>query len=304
MINPEKMITVVLPTYNGSKYIRNSIDSIIAQTYDNWELIIVNDCSTDNTPVIVADYADKDPRIRVISNEVNKKLPASLNVGFSEARGELLTWTSDDNAYHDDAFRKMVDALNDNEDVDLVYSDFELIDTEGNHTGSVIEPEPEELKINNCVGACFLYRRSIAEKIGQYDTKLFLAEDYEYWLRVFLNGTVVHISDSLYDYRLHEKSLTQTRKIAIQKATFLAREKHFFDLLKRCRDQEEKNRFFDQMLMNLTEKDELKKYRRMYYSMDRNFRTADMKHRTDTVRKNIFTSFKKLVKKVLRIKNN
>ena len=102
-----KLISIILPTYNGEKYIRESIDSILNQTYKNWELIIVNDCSTDQTPTIVDEYATKDSRIKIINNAMNLKLPKSLNIGFKEAKGEYYTWTSDDNIFKPTALEVM-----------------------------------------------------------------------------------------------------------------------------------------------------------------------------------------------------
>ena len=90
------LISIVLPVYNGEQYIDKAVESIIGQTYKNWELILVNDCSTDHTLEILEEYAGKDVRIRIINNTHNLKLPASLNVGFENAKGRYLTWTSDD----------------------------------------------------------------------------------------------------------------------------------------------------------------------------------------------------------------
>src|ERR1017187_1387375 len=95
----QPVISIVLPTYNGSKYIRTSIDSCLHQTFPNFELIIVNDCSTDDTASIVEEYVAKDDRIKIIHNIQNKKLPLSLNKGFEIAKGKYFTWTSDDNYY-------------------------------------------------------------------------------------------------------------------------------------------------------------------------------------------------------------
>jgi len=95
------------------------------------ELIIVNDCSTDNTLKIVNGYAKKDSRVKIISNEINLKLPQSLNFGFAEATGEYLTWTSDDNQYHKDALERLSSILNCNDKVDLVYSDYTVIEKDG-----------------------------------------------------------------------------------------------------------------------------------------------------------------------------
>ncbi|HXL56803.1 MAG TPA: glycosyltransferase family 2 protein, partial [Chitinophagaceae bacterium] len=92
-------ISIVLPTYNGSKYIRTSIESCLNQTFTDFELIIVNDCSTDNTASIIEEYAAKDSRIIIIHNAFNKKLPLSLNTGFDIAKGKYHTWTSDDNYF-------------------------------------------------------------------------------------------------------------------------------------------------------------------------------------------------------------
>ena len=271
----EKRISVVLPTYNGEKYIEKSIESILSQTYSNWELIIVNDCSTDNTLKVIESYEQSDSRIQVINNSTNQKLPRSLNIGFFHATGDLLTWTSDDNSYHTDAFEMLVDALNDNPDVDFVYSDFNVVDLDGNYLWSVEKKGPDELRFYNTVGACFLYKKSLANVIGEYDPTMFLAEDYEYWIRAYLNGKLLHIPYKLYDYGWHEKSLTTTRINEIPKATFLAKEKHFDELLARCTSQDERNTFFWEMLTHLTDSNEYKLYLEKYYSLDASFAKAD-----------------------------
>ena len=93
------VVSIVLPSYNGKKYIRESIESVLAQTFPYWELVLVDDCSTDGTGAVMDAYASKDSRIRVIHNATNQRLPRSLNIGFRETWGEYLTWTSDDNRY-------------------------------------------------------------------------------------------------------------------------------------------------------------------------------------------------------------
>ena len=95
----KKKVSVVLPVYNGAKRVSKAIESVLSQSYTNLELIIVNDCSTDNTMEVLRGYADKDSRIKVYENEVNQKLPRTLNNGFSHVEGDYLTWTSDDNTY-------------------------------------------------------------------------------------------------------------------------------------------------------------------------------------------------------------
>src|SRR6516162_6752271 len=101
------LISIVLPTFNGARYLREAIESCLHQSYPNWELILVDDASTDETPSIIADYLARDRRVTSLRNPVNRKLPGSLNAGFAQARGELLTWTSDDNCYRPHALNEM-----------------------------------------------------------------------------------------------------------------------------------------------------------------------------------------------------
>src|ERR1039457_1713066 len=107
-MNTNSLVSVVLPTYNGSRYLDESIRSVVGQTYQNWELIIVDDASTDTTPQTIAEWIKSDSRIRSLRNDRNLKLSASLNKGFDISRGEFLTWTSDDNLYRATALQQML----------------------------------------------------------------------------------------------------------------------------------------------------------------------------------------------------
>ena len=127
----EKLVSIVLPTYNGEKYLADSIESVISQTYKNWELIIINDCSTDKTLEIAQSYAAKDNRIKVYSNDENLKVPKSLNRGFSLANGKYFTWTSDDNMYKPKAIEYMVNYLVNNNDTDMASCVMSLVSNNG-----------------------------------------------------------------------------------------------------------------------------------------------------------------------------
>ena len=181
--------------------------------------------------------------------------------------------------FHENAFEVMINLLHDNPNIDLVYSDFNVVDLEGNFIMHQVKEEPDTLRFHNSVGACFLYKKSLADRIGSYDPQLFLAEDYEFWIRAYLYGNLYHISETLYDYCWHEKSLTSTRKNEVTKATFLAKNKHFNALLEKCNSQEEKNTFFWEMLSSLTNKREYRHYQKIYYKLDILFSKADRKKR-------------------------
>lgn len=203
-------ISIVLPTYNGEKFIRQSIDSCLAQTFTNFELIIVNDCSTDNTPKIIEEYAVKDSRIKIIHNPHNKKLPLSLNTGFDAAAGKYHTWTSDDNYYAPGALQTLYDILENNSSIDLAYTDYTLIDDDGKIFGKRTFNNIYDSFTNwlGC-GACFLYKAEVYKANNGYNPSAFLIEDYDFFMRAFLQFKFYyHNAYDLYYYREHPSSLT------------------------------------------------------------------------------------------------
>lgn len=200
----QPLISIVLPVHNGARYLAESVESCLQQTWQNLELIIVNDGSTDATHEMVMGF--QDPRVRYIQCHTNVKLPSALNVGFAAARGEYLTWTSDDNRYQPDALAKMAAVLQ--MGADFVYTHYRKIDPEGRVMGLWRAGPPDYLSEFNAVGACFLYRREVYRKVGNFDPGAFLVEDYDYWLRVWRQGFRMRLlAEPLYEYRDQPESL-------------------------------------------------------------------------------------------------
>ena len=205
-----RLISIVLPVYNGEKYLRESIDSVLAQTYSNWELLILDDCSEDSSPEIAKEYTEKDNRIRYYRNNRNLQLPRNLNKGFSLARGEYLTWTSDDNRYKPQALERMACILDENPEIQFVFASCRIIDGEGREIEyiSVNANSPQMIVGANSVGACFLYTRKVYETIGDYDPDLKLVEDFDYWQRICSHYQAMGLEEILYEYRWHDRALT------------------------------------------------------------------------------------------------
>lgn len=245
-----KKVSIVLPTFNGEAYLADAINSILQQSYENIELILVDDCSTDGTPRIIQEFTQKDSRIRCIRNESNQKLPNSLNIGFAAATGDYFTWTSDDNLYVPVAIEKMAAYLDEHSEMGLVYCDYTIIDEKGQKVRENLLEDPERLLWTNTVGACFLYRREIAEKIGGYNSELFLAEDYDYWLRIYQVSEIGHLSENLYQYRHHGKSLTTSRAKEIRHRTVLLWLSHWEFISSRLRKIKTKLHYCD-MIMDM-----------------------------------------------------
>lgn len=225
-----KKVSIVLPTFNGERYLKESIESILRQSYQNWELIIVDDCSTDSTPEIAKSFSSMDSRILYVRNERNKKLPASLNVGFSFAKGDYYTWTSDDNYFADDALEIMVNELDSNPDVGVVYCDINCINENGDLLSlPKIATRSSFIYIINVVRACFMYRAEVDKKLKGYNESMFLVEDYDFWIRAYRYFNFSYLKCAPYFYRFHSGSLTRTKEASIRAKTreMLKRELRF-----------------------------------------------------------------------------
>lgn len=296
-------ISVILPVYNGEKFVGKAIESILNQTYKNIELIIVNDCSEDNTLQIISNYAVKDSRIKILSNKTNQQLPKTLNNGFRMATGEYFTWTSDDNLYHSTALARMAEILDTKPDIGLVYTDFSIVDMEGNLIKEVKEGEPEEIRFRDNVGACFLYRHSLADIVGEYNPEAFLAEDYEFFIRCYKHshGQFYHIPEDLYDYGRHDANLSATRQKDIAHQAFVVMDMHFDFLLSECRAQKDRYQFFYELLALLTDSEEKEQQRQRFYNLDPTFAKADRKLRRNQKIKSVF-SFPFLIASKLKSK--
>ncbi len=209
-------VSIVLPVYNGERYLAAAIDSIRAQTFGDFELICVDDGSRDASGAMLAAAAAADPRIRVIVNDPNRGLPASLNIGFAAARGTLHSWTSHDNELRPHMLARLVGTFDAYPETDVVYAGFTVIDAAG-RPGRRGHPDPvEERFFGNMVGAAFLYRAAVWNASGGYDETLFGAEDYDFWLRAARRFTFRALDEDLYLYRRHDDSLTDQRERQIK----------------------------------------------------------------------------------------
>ncbi len=220
------LVSIVLPTHDGSRYLERAIESCTRQTLGDLELIVVDDGSLDDTPGIVERSAASDPRIVLLRHATNRGLPAALNTGFARARGRYLTWTSDDNLYRPTAISEMARFLDENPGVGLVYCDYTKIDEEDRVIGGVVAGPPRKLAYYCVVGACFLYRREVGDALGTYDENLFCAEDYEYWLRLARRFSIAPLHRDLYLYRWHAASLTSARRDRVDRKTEAALRRH------------------------------------------------------------------------------
>lgn len=211
------LVSIVLPTYNRAHLIRKSIDTCLAQTLQDIELVVVNDCSTDDTAHILKEYALKDKRLKVINNEINLRLPASLNRGFAEATGKYFTWTSDDNLYASNALEVLSNTLEQNPGADLVYANYNEIDSNDQVTGiAIMNDINKSFMLWKGCGSCFMYKSIVHQTNKGYDPTLFLIEDYDFFVRASLKFKFIYLNrNDLYSHRHHADSLTSLQGHAV-----------------------------------------------------------------------------------------
>jgi len=222
------LVTIMLPVYNHADYVSFAIDSVLRQSYSNWELIILDDGSTDNLLEVLKQYSDE-PRIRIYTQE-NQKLPMALSNLHRLVRGEFLTWTSADNILEPQMLMHLVSFLISNPSCVLCYADVSLIDENGaaytkkDYRSAEIDPSRPnvvrlprdssllEAEADNFVNACFMYRKEASNILeGNYASDLTGLEDYDYWLRLAKLGDILHVKNEepLYRYRVHKRTMSE-----------------------------------------------------------------------------------------------
>jgi len=208
-------VTVLMSVFNGAAYLREAIDSILAQTFTDFELLIVDDGSTDETPAILHSYAD--PRMRVLTNERNLGLTASLNRGLREARGEWIARQDADDRSHPDRLRRQLEHLDAHPEVMLLGTHARLIDARGRVTGTLRKPVTRtgiawaSVFHNPFIHSSVMFRRGI----GTYDESYPFNQDFELWSRLLGNVAMTNLDAVLIDYRAHTQSIAGRRDAAV-----------------------------------------------------------------------------------------
>lgn len=213
-------ISIIVPTFNQGKFIQADIDSILAQTFKDFELIIVNDGSTDDTYLTLLAWAFCDPRVKYITKE-NGGTGSALNAGFAIATGEYETWFSSDNILYPTALEDFNDYLDTHHDIDYVYGNIEigimdptgLVEIKRRNIKAEIAQDwnPEVLKHHYFLGIAWLWRRELRERAGAF--QLEPCEDYAMVLEMErVGGRFAFLDKCLAWFRRHDGNLS--KKIA------------------------------------------------------------------------------------------
>lgn len=208
-----------MPVYNGERYLRPAVESILAQTFTDWELVAVDDGSRDGSLSILQEYAARDPRVRVVSRP-NTGIVGALNDGLAAARGELIARMDADDVAMPERLAKQVAFLDANPGHVMVGSQVMLIDPEGADLCPKRDTEYTHEAIDQAhlnhrwplVHPTILVHKSAMDRVGGYRTKYEWLEDLDLFLRLAEVGRIESLRDVLLRYRLHTGSVCHTRE--------------------------------------------------------------------------------------------
>ncbi len=205
-------ITVVLPVYNGEKYLRETLESILQQSFTDFEFLIIDDGSTDNSRAIINSFGDK--RIRFLQNPKRLKLAGALNRGFKEAGGEYIARMDADDISHPQRLQKQLDFMEVNQHVGMCGSAIEIFGEDQTGRTDVYPASAEKIEAYAlfdspfCHPSTMLRKRVFHEHALLYDGSYYPTEDYELWTRALAKFPTANLSHVLLKYRVHSSSMT------------------------------------------------------------------------------------------------
>ena len=221
-------VSIVIPVYNGSNYLREAIESALAQTWDNFEVIVVNDGSADGgaTEEIVLDYGN---RIRYYHKE-NGGVATALNVGIEKAQGEYISWLSHDDMYYPEKLSKQVRILEESQNSDrlILYTNYDLVNEKGrlisqvrfNH--SMLTNKPLYGLLRGCIHGCsLLVPKRAFQEVGFFNPELKTTQDYDLWFHMFRHYRFEHIDDITVKSRWHPEQDSKKSPHTIREANEL-----------------------------------------------------------------------------------
>jgi glycosyltransferase involved in cell wall biosynthesis len=211
-------VSMVTAVRDGERWLKQAIDSVLGQTFADFEFIIVDDGSTDRTPDLLHVYAQHDARVRVL-RQGREGLTPALNRGLAEARGDLVARLDADDVALPERFARQVEYLDQHPSILLLGSWADLIDADGKITGR-LRPESNPhllskilMRTNPFVSSSTMFRTAVMHTIGGYRAPFEMGEDYDMWLRISELGEVANLPEVMVQYRIHDINVTRLRPV-------------------------------------------------------------------------------------------
>lgn len=227
------LVSVIMPAYNAEKYIEEAISSVVSQTHENWELLILDDCSTDRTVEIAERFAGLDARIRLLRNPQNMGVAKTRNRGLDLAQGEWIALLDSDDVWHRDKLEKQL-ALAEQAGAELVYTSYELFAGAKSKIADYYVPAKTDyrhmLKENVIGCSTVMLHRSLCRQF--HFRQDVYHEDYALWLEILRNGyTAAGCTDILTNWRVSEQSRSFDKRSAAKNRWLIYRKVENLPLL-------------------------------------------------------------------------
>lgn len=213
-------VSVIMPVYNGARFLAPAIHSVLSQTYPDWELLVIDDGSQDDSRAIAAGFDD--PRIRVLVNGVNRGLVHTRNRGLDEAAGRYVAFLDSDDIARPQRLEKQIHHLEHHPELGGVGTWVQPIDSEGRatphiwkHPGSAAITRSILLFRGQFLTSSFTCRAELARRL-RFSSTAPLAEDYDLYVRMARESLLCNLSEVLVDYRIHGNNVTTTRRHALR----------------------------------------------------------------------------------------
>lgn len=205
-------VSVIMPAYNAEKYIKEAMESILNQSFRDFEFIVLNDCSRDHTEAIIQSFPDS--RIVYVKNDQNLGVAGTLNRGLALAKGEYIARMDADDISLQDRLEKQVQYLDAHPKVAVLGTNVELFDENGVISTGWSSTDPAQMKVDllfSCGLAhpSVMMRRNVIQELGGYDLAFEGLEDYQLWCRVAKHYDVTTLPDLLFRYRIHSAQVTK-----------------------------------------------------------------------------------------------
>lgn len=218
---PQPKLSVVMPVYNAAPYLREAIESVLNQTFSDFEFIIIDDGSKDESAAIINSYSDA--RIQHITHEKNQGLIATLNEGVELAKAPYVARMDPDDISKSTRLEKQYAYLSTHAKVVAVGTDATVISTDGRKLYEQVTIQNNEaLQLILAVACPFvhgsvMFRKTVVEAVGGYRKEAYTAEDYDLWVRLAKDGELANLKESLYRYRYNPAGESQTKSVQQKK---------------------------------------------------------------------------------------
>ncbi len=215
------LVSLIMPVYNAERFLEETILSILNQTYQHWELIAIDDNSSDNSYKILKDFQQKDSRIKVSHFDENKKPAKVRNYGVKMAQGEYIGFIDADDVCFDYRLKEQVDYLNTHSEISIVGGDYIRFGAQIDEEKAFLLYELETIKLGfiyeNFIGNSTVLGRQSVLKEYQFNETFVPMEDYELWTRIVLNHQLINLKIPLVKYRIHTTNITSNSNVDYKK---------------------------------------------------------------------------------------